>query len=69
MDVSDILAAHDAKQYVHILQSLAFHSGDLCRKAVTVEKDISLEVDAGFLTVTDLNPVDKESYEYVHRSI
>ena len=69
MDVSDILAAHDAKQYVYTLQSLAFYSGDLCRKAVTVEKDIPLEVDAGFLTVTDLNPVDKESYEYVHRSI
>ncbi|KAI0832682.1 RRS1-domain-containing protein [Trametes gibbosa] len=46
MDVSDILAAHAAKQ-----------------KAVTVEKDIPLEVDAGYLTVTDLNPVDKESYE------
>lgn len=35
-----------------------------CRKAVLVEKDIPLEVDAGFLTVTDLNPVDTESYEY-----
>ncbi|KAI0774522.1 RRS1-domain-containing protein [Fomes fomentarius] len=48
MDVSDILAAHEAK-----------------KKAVTVEKDIPLEVDAGFLTVTDLNPVDAESYECV----
>ncbi|CDO73793.1 hypothetical protein BN946_scf185015.g122 [Trametes cinnabarina] len=46
MDVSDILAAHAAKQ-----------------KAVTVEKEIPLEVDTGFLTVTDLNPVDTESYE------
>ncbi|KAI9000766.1 ribosome biogenesis regulatory protein-domain-containing protein [Trametes punicea] len=46
MDVSDILAAHEAKQ-----------------KAVTVEKDIPLEVDTGFLTVTDLNPIDAESYE------
>ncbi|TBU47252.1 RRS1-domain-containing protein [Dichomitus squalens] len=46
MDVSDILAAHQAKQ-----------------KAVLVEKDIPLEVDAGFLTVTDLNPIDTESYE------
>ncbi|TFK94225.1 RRS1-domain-containing protein [Polyporus arcularius HHB13444] len=46
MDVSDILASHEAKQ-----------------KAVTVEKDIPLEIDAGFLTVTDLNPVDKESYD------
>ncbi|TFY82761.1 hypothetical protein EWM64_g1254 [Hericium alpestre] len=32
-------------------------------KSVTVEKDIPLEVDVGFLTVTDLNPIDKESYE------
>ncbi|KAI1796137.1 RRS1-domain-containing protein [Ganoderma leucocontextum] len=46
MDVSDILAAHEAKQ-----------------KAVLVEKDIPLEVDTGFLTTTDLNPVDAESYE------
>jgi hypothetical protein len=34
----------------------------LCRKSVTVEKEIPLEIDAGFLTVTDLNPVDHESY-------
>ncbi|EPS98796.1 hypothetical protein FOMPIDRAFT_1148405 [Fomitopsis schrenkii] len=32
------------------------------QKAVTVEKDIPLEVDTGLLTVTDLNPVDTESY-------
>ncbi|KAI0920970.1 hypothetical protein AcW1_004898 [Taiwanofungus camphoratus] len=32
------------------------------KKSVTVEKDIPLEVDAGFLTVTDLNPVDAETY-------
>ncbi|PCH40897.1 RRS1-domain-containing protein [Wolfiporia cocos MD-104 SS10] len=32
------------------------------QKAVTVEKDIPLVIDAGFLTVTDLNPVDAESY-------
>ncbi|EED78367.1 predicted protein [Postia placenta Mad-698-R] len=32
------------------------------QKAVAVEKDIPLEVDAGFLAVTDLNPVDTESY-------
>ncbi|KAH9850832.1 ribosome biogenesis regulatory protein-domain-containing protein [Lenzites betulinus] len=46
MNVSDILAAHAAKQ-----------------KSVTVEKEIPLEVDVGYLTVTDLNPVDQESYE------
>lgn len=34
---------------------------------MTVEKDIPLEVDAGFLTVTDLNPIDVESYKYVVR--
>ncbi|OBZ70190.1 Ribosome biogenesis regulatory [Grifola frondosa] len=33
------------------------------QKSVLVEKDIPLEVDTGFLTVTDLNPVDTESYE------
>ncbi|KAI0082348.1 RRS1-domain-containing protein [Panus rudis PR-1116 ss-1] len=32
------------------------------KQAVTVERDIPLEIDAGFLTVTDLNPVDEESY-------
>ncbi|KAI9068456.1 RRS1-domain-containing protein [Trametes sanguinea] len=36
---------------------------NLRRKSVTVEKEIPLEVDTGFLTVTDLNPVDAESYE------
>ncbi|CCM00439.1 uncharacterized protein FIBRA_02471 [Fibroporia radiculosa] len=46
MDVSEILAAHVAKQ-----------------KLITVEKDIPLEIDAGFLTVTDLNPGDAESYD------
>ncbi|TFY72325.1 hypothetical protein EVG20_g663 [Dentipellis fragilis] len=38
-------------------------------KSVTVEKDIPLEVDTGFLTVTDLNPIDKESYECAHTVI
>ncbi|KAH9942569.1 ribosome biogenesis regulatory protein-domain-containing protein [Amylocystis lapponica] len=33
------------------------------QKSVTVEKDIPLEIDAGFLTVTDLNPIDTDSYE------
>ncbi|KAF9006650.1 ribosome biogenesis regulatory protein-domain-containing protein [Cyathus striatus] len=32
-------------------------------KSVTVEKDIPLEVDAGLLTVTDINPIDEESYQ------
>ena len=34
------------------------------RKAITVEKEIPLEVDVGYLTVTDLNPIDQESYTY-----
>ncbi|KAN0123683.1 RRS1 domain containing protein [Lactarius tabidus] len=33
-------------------------------KSTIVKKDIPLNVDAGFLTVTDTNPIDKESYEY-----
>jgi regulator of ribosome biosynthesis len=32
-------------------------------KPVTVEKDIALEVDAGYLTVTDPNPIDPEAYK------
>jgi len=32
------------------------------QKSVTVDKDIPLEIDAGSLTVTDLNPVDADSY-------
>ena len=37
----------------------------LSRQSVTVDKDVPLEVDIGFLTATDLNPVDEESYKYV----
>ncbi|TFK55633.1 RRS1-domain-containing protein [Heliocybe sulcata] len=33
------------------------------QKLTAVEKEIPLQVDAGLLTVTDLNPVDKESYD------
>jgi len=32
------------------------------QKAVTVEKEIPLEIDTGFLLVTDINPIDSESY-------
>ncbi|KZT05636.1 RRS1-domain-containing protein [Laetiporus sulphureus 93-53] len=32
------------------------------QQSVTVYKDVPLEVDIGFLTATDLNPVDEESY-------
>ncbi|KAI0029929.1 RRS1-domain-containing protein [Vararia minispora EC-137] len=32
-------------------------------KAIAVEKEIPLDVDAGFLAVTDPNPIEKESYD------
>ncbi|KAI9574256.1 ribosome biogenesis regulatory protein-domain-containing protein, partial [Boletus coccyginus] len=31
-------------------------------QSITVEKDTPLDVDPGFLTVTDQNPIDRESY-------
>ncbi|KAL4076365.1 hypothetical protein J3A83DRAFT_2190666 [Scleroderma citrinum] len=34
-------------------------------QSIPVEKEIPLDIDVGFLTVTDLNPVDDESYVYV----
>ena len=34
-------------------------------KSILVEKDLPVDVDAGFLTVTDPNVIDKESYESV----
>ncbi|KAH8118669.1 ribosome biogenesis regulatory protein-domain-containing protein, partial [Phellopilus nigrolimitatus] len=34
------------------------------RNAVTVEKDINLELDVGYLTVTDSNPVDEADYKH-----
>ncbi|KAI0258491.1 ribosome biogenesis regulatory protein-domain-containing protein [Gloeopeniophorella convolvens] len=33
-------------------------------KSILVEKDIPLDIDTGFLTVTDTNPTDKESYDH-----
>ena len=39
---------------------LAAHAAKF--QSITVEKEIPLDVDTGFLTVTDLNPVDEESY-------
>ncbi|KAG8219020.1 ribosome biogenesis regulatory protein-domain-containing protein [Butyriboletus roseoflavus] len=48
---------------------LASHAAKI--QSITVEKDTPLDVDTGFLTVTDLNPIDVESYaanleEYLH---
>ena len=67
MDVSHILAEHTAKGSVNTFPSYSEHHTDLhfCSKATAVDKEIPLEVDTGFLTVTDLNPIDAESYEYV----
>ncbi|KAG6329115.1 hypothetical protein ID866_9975 [Astraeus odoratus] len=48
MDVSNLLAAQAAR----FTES----------QSITVEKETPLDVDAGFLTVTDLNPVDEDSY-------
>ncbi|KAI0290081.1 RRS1-domain-containing protein [Multifurca ochricompacta] len=48
MDVSDILASQASKN----------------KSILVVEKDIPPDVDAGFLTVTDLNVIDKESYDH-----
>ncbi|KAK7470321.1 Rhodanese-related sulfurtransferase [Stygiomarasmius scandens] len=45
MDVSGILASHNAKL-----------------DSIKVEKETPLDVDAGFLTVTDPNPIDEDSY-------
>jgi len=39
---------------------LAAHASK--QQATVVDKEIPLEVDAGLLTVTDLNPIDAESY-------
>ena len=68
MDVSDILAAHDAKQYVRRLSTYGSTNSCCNRKSVLVEKEIPFEVDAGFLVVTDLNPIDAESYECVNHT-
>ena len=32
---------------------------------MAVEREIPLEIDTGFLTVTDLNPIDQEGYKQV----
>lgn len=32
-------------------------------QSVTVEKETPLDIDAGFLTVTDLNPIDEDDYK------
>jgi hypothetical protein len=34
-------------------------------QSVTVEKETPLEVDPGLLLVTDLNPIEEETYKFV----
>ena len=63
MDVSEILAEHAAKQYVELYIEGEPQLNGVARQAIVVEKDIPLEVDAGFLTVTDPNPIDEDSYK------
>ncbi len=36
-----------------------------CSQPIEVEKETPLEVDAGYLAVTDPNPIDEEGYKYV----
>ena len=38
-------------------------------QSVTVEKDTPLEVDPGLLLVTDLNPIEEETYKFVSESL
>jgi hypothetical protein len=64
MDVSDILAAHVAKQCVCIFPGPEI-SLKLFRNPVIVEQDTSLEIDTGLLLVTDLNPIEEERYKCV----
>ena len=67
MDVSNLLATQSAKLYVewyHQLDSLKSHIHQFSQ-SITVDKETPLDIDAGFLTVTDLNPIDEESYSYV----
>lgn len=46
-------------------RQLRGHSDNPNRKSIAVEREIPLETDTGFLTVTDLNPIDSESYKQV----
>ncbi|EGO27723.1 hypothetical protein SERLADRAFT_383119, partial [Serpula lacrymans var. lacrymans S7.9] len=39
---------------------LASHAAKF--QSIDVEKETPLDVDTGFLTVTDLNPIDEDSY-------
>lgn len=49
----------------HCLSCCWRHNLNIDRKSIAVEREIPLEIDTCFLTVTDLNPIDSESYKYV----
>jgi hypothetical protein len=53
----------NSKIVITILSFFTLLKGVCCRQSLIVEKDIPPDVDAGFLTVTDTNTIDKESYE------
>lgn len=55
--------SQNSKIVVTILSNFTLLKGVCGRKSLIVEKDIPPDVDAGFLTVTDTNAIDKESYE------
>jgi hypothetical protein len=63
MDVSTILAEKSDKRYKFSLKVILRYS-TYNSKAITVEKGIPIEVDAGLLCAIDLNPVDDELYRY-----
>ncbi|KAJ3551884.1 hypothetical protein NM688_g4452 [Phlebia brevispora] len=58
----DLTPLTDPTWIASILTKLPAEATQLAGAAILVEKDIPLEIDTGFLTVTDLNPVDAESY-------
>jgi len=53
---SESVINHTASSY------LLFHKNS---QSVTVEKETPLEVDPGLLLVTDLNPIEEETYKFV----
>lgn len=50
--------------YFHA-HNLRKYSSPIYRQATAVDKEVPLDVDTGLLTVTDLNPIDAETYAYV----
>lgn len=48
---------------LHLL-IVALGANLFCRSAIEIEKNLPVEIDAGLLAITDLNPVDSEAYTY-----